>query len=89
MQLGHKAYEPGTIAFSKVVEEFGECILGADGKIDRKILGPMVFKDKVWSCESRERSSREGREWWRGKEGVVEREGMRERGREWWERDEG
>lgn len=46
-KLGHMAYEPGTLAFSKVVETFGEEILDGDRKINRKVLGPMVFKDKV------------------------------------------
>ena len=37
------------MAFSEVVEEFGEKILNEEGKVDRKVLGPMVFSDKVTS----------------------------------------
>ena len=47
LQLGHRAYEPGSEAFAKVVEEFGEGILDQEGRVDRKVLGPMVFSDKV------------------------------------------
>ena len=42
-KLGHAAYEPGTRAFSAVVEEFGDEILAEDGSIDRKVLGSKVF----------------------------------------------
>ncbi|MCZ6641390.1 MAG: dephospho-CoA kinase [Gammaproteobacteria bacterium] len=41
--LGHRAYEPGTRAFSEVVNAFGSDIVDADGRIDRKILGGKVF----------------------------------------------
>ena len=37
------------MAFSEVVEEFGEKILNEEGKVDRRVLGPMVFSDKVTS----------------------------------------
>lgn len=47
MQLGHRAYEPGSETFAKVVEEFGEEILDLEGRVNRKVLGPMVFSDKV------------------------------------------
>lgn len=42
-KLGHAAYEPGTHAFTAVVEEFGNEILAGDGSIDRKVLGAKVF----------------------------------------------
>ena len=45
-QLGHRAYEPGTECLKKVVEEFGDGILGNDGKINRAELGKIVFQDK-------------------------------------------
>lgn len=41
--LGHRAYEPGTQAFSDVVATVGEEVVGEDGRIDRKILGAKVF----------------------------------------------
>lgn len=41
--LGHRAYEPGTQAYLEVVKTFGDDIVGADGKIDRKTLGAKVF----------------------------------------------
>ncbi len=42
-QLGHRAYEPDTQAFGEVVETFGPEVVGADGQIDRKVLGGKVF----------------------------------------------
>eukprot|EP01029_Cantina_marsupialis_P013512 TRINITY_DN2993_c0_g1_i1.p1 TRINITY_DN2993_c0_g1~~TRINITY_DN2993_c0_g1_i1.p1 ORF type:complete len:210 (-),score=46.10 TRINITY_DN2993_c0_g1_i1:91-720(-) len=45
--IGHKIYEPGTECFNKVVEEFGGNIVGSDKKIDRKILGDIVFSDQA------------------------------------------
>ena len=41
--LGHRAYEPNTAAFSKIIETFGIDIVGDDGQIDRKVLGGKVF----------------------------------------------
>lgn len=42
-KLGHRAYEPSRPAFAKVVEAFGEDVVGSDGEIDRKALGGKVF----------------------------------------------
>ena len=42
-KLGHRAYEPDTDAFDKVVSSFGQEVVGADGQIDRKVLGSKVF----------------------------------------------
>jgi len=39
----HRMYAPGTPGFDRVVAEFGEEIVGADGVIDRRVLGGMVF----------------------------------------------
>ena len=44
--LGHKAYNPGEVAYERVVEEFGSDILNEDGTINRRKLGPIVFADK-------------------------------------------
>ena len=43
--LGHRAYEPGSRAYAAVIHAFGDDIVDADGKIDRKILGSKVFGD--------------------------------------------
>ena len=40
----HAVYEPGSPGFDAVVREFGEAYLDA-GRIDRKRLGELVFKD--------------------------------------------
>lgn len=39
----HQLYAPGTPGFGRVVAEFGKDIIGADGAIDRRILGARVF----------------------------------------------
>lgn len=40
----HAVYEPGTPGFDSVVREFGERFV-RDGRIDRKSLGELVFRD--------------------------------------------
>ena len=42
-KLGHRAYVKGTYAFHKVVAQFGEDVVGADGEVDRRALGAKVF----------------------------------------------
>lgn len=42
-KLVHRMYDPGTPGFEKVVAHFGEEVVGADGYIDRKVLGTKVF----------------------------------------------
>jgi dephospho-CoA kinase len=42
-KLVHRLYDPGTPGFERVVEAFGEEIVGPDGFIDRKVLGAKVF----------------------------------------------
>ncbi len=42
-KLGHRAYEPDTEAFRKVVQAFGDDIVGDDGQINRRALGGKVF----------------------------------------------
>jgi dephospho-CoA kinase len=59
-KLGHKAYEKGSSAFSRIVAEFGDSVVDqATGEIDRKALGGIVFgsegdmkrlTDIVWPC---------------------------------------
>lgn len=43
--VGHDVYRPGTEGFAKVVEAFGPEIVGADGVVDRRVLGQRVFAD--------------------------------------------
>ncbi len=43
--VGHRVIAPGGEAFAEVVAAFGEEILAADGVIDRRRLGAMVFSD--------------------------------------------
>ncbi len=42
-QLGHRAYAPGTETFRRVVDAFGDGIVGTDGAIDRRALGGLAF----------------------------------------------
>jgi dephospho-CoA kinase len=44
-KVGHDVYAPGTDGFRAVVEAFGPEIVGADGAIDRRRLGAIVFGD--------------------------------------------
>ncbi|MGH7780331.1 MAG: dephospho-CoA kinase [Candidatus Binataceae bacterium] len=44
-KVGHSIYAPGGPAYKDVVAAFGEQILAADGTVDRKKLGPIVFGD--------------------------------------------
>ena len=43
-EASHAVYEPGTPGFAAVVREFGPEYV-RDGRIDRKALGELVFKD--------------------------------------------
>lgn len=42
-KVAHSTYLPSGPAYAKVVEAFGRDILDADGEINRKKLGPIVF----------------------------------------------
>jgi dephospho-CoA kinase len=44
-RLAHLAYEPGGPSYEAIVADFGREILAADGRIDRKKLGAIVFKN--------------------------------------------
>ena len=44
--LGHTVIEPGTRAYDEIVREFGTGFVGADGRIDRRKLGAIVFADR-------------------------------------------
>ena len=44
-RLGHEAYTPNSEAWQQVVKAFGQEILTAEGEIDRRKLGSIVFAD--------------------------------------------
>ena len=44
-RLAHAAYRSGTQGFDEVVRAFGREVVGADGEIDRRGLGKLVFDD--------------------------------------------
>ena len=46
-QLAHRLMEPGQPAYNDVVREFGRGVLAADGTVDRKKLGDIVFRDSA------------------------------------------
>jgi dephospho-CoA kinase len=46
-KVGHESYRKGTEAYDALVAAFGDEIVGADGEIDRKALGPKVFGDEA------------------------------------------
>ncbi|XP_012256284.2 bifunctional coenzyme A synthase [Athalia rosae] len=46
-QIAHDLYRPGERCYNLIVENFGSTILSADGFIDRKALGDIVFNDKA------------------------------------------
>ena len=43
--VGHEAYRPHAEAWCRVVEAFGQGILGPENEIDRRALGAIVFSD--------------------------------------------
>jgi dephospho-CoA kinase len=44
-RIGHDVYRPGTPGFRLVVDAFGSGVVAADGSIDRRALGAIVFGD--------------------------------------------
>lgn len=44
-RVGHETYAPGTPGWERVVAEFGREVVAADGSIDRRRLGAIVFAD--------------------------------------------
>jgi dephospho-CoA kinase len=46
-RVGHDVYRPGTEGFRRVVEAFGPGVVAADGSIDRRALGAIVFADEA------------------------------------------
>jgi dephospho-CoA kinase len=43
--LSREVVEPGTDGLARVVAEFGDAVLAADGSLDRPALGRLVFSD--------------------------------------------
>jgi dephospho-CoA kinase len=43
--VGHEVYRPGTAVWDALVTAFGREVVTADGEIDRRTLGGMVFAD--------------------------------------------
>ncbi len=43
--VGHEVYQPGRPAWQEIVDAFGREVVAADGSIDRKRLGAIVFAD--------------------------------------------
>lgn len=44
-RIGHEVYRPGSEGFARVAKAFGPGVVGADGAIDRRALGALVFGD--------------------------------------------
>lgn len=44
-RVAHEVYAPRTLGFERIVERFGEGVVGDDGAIDRARLGALVFRD--------------------------------------------
>jgi len=44
-EITHGLFRPGQAVHDAVVKEFGSRIIAADGTIDRRVLGEIVFKD--------------------------------------------
>lgn len=48
-KVGHDIYKMGKPCYYKLIEEFGDGIVGENGEVDRRVLGGIVFSDPV-SC---------------------------------------
>src|SRR5437667_9786992 len=44
-RIGHEVYRPGTEGHASVVATFGPGVVAADGSIDRRALGAIVFRE--------------------------------------------
>lgn len=43
--IAHNLVEPGKPALARIIEAFGESVLGPDGQLDRRRLGRLVFEN--------------------------------------------
>jgi dephospho-CoA kinase len=46
-ELAREVVEPGTPGLQQIVEEFGEDLLDDEGRLDRKKMGDLVFRDET------------------------------------------
>ncbi|MGE5604412.1 MAG: dephospho-CoA kinase [Bacteroidota bacterium] len=46
-ELAHQAMAPGGPAYDRIITEFGSKVVLPDGKINRRLLGEIVFKDQA------------------------------------------
>ncbi len=46
-ELTHQAMVPGEPGYDRVITEFGSKVLSPDGKVNRRLLGEIVFKDRA------------------------------------------
>lgn len=46
-ELAHQAMEPGEPAYDEIIAVFGAGVLSPEGKINRRLLGEIVFKDRA------------------------------------------
>ena len=46
-EVAKRLEKRGEICFRKIVDRFGEAVVGTDGELDRKKLGEIVFSDEV------------------------------------------
>lgn len=44
-QVGHEVMEPGKDVYEKILAQFDAAVLSADHRIDRKVLGRIIFSD--------------------------------------------
>jgi dephospho-CoA kinase len=49
--IAREVVEPGTPGFDAVVAQFGESVVGADGRLDRPALAAIVFRDEARRAE--------------------------------------
>ncbi len=45
--VSKKLQQKGQPVYDAIVAHFGDCVVGADGELDRKMLGSIVFNDKA------------------------------------------
>ncbi|MFN2425209.1 MAG: dephospho-CoA kinase [Candidatus Binatia bacterium] len=50
-RVAHDVYAPGTLGYERIVERFGDDVVGEDGAIDRAELGALVFRDPAALAE--------------------------------------
>ncbi|SHE68339.1 dephospho-CoA kinase [Alkalibacter saccharofermentans] len=46
-ELARKAVEPGSEGLKMIEEHFGRGVINADGSLNRKVLGDVVFQDEI------------------------------------------